>query len=68
MRTMYVPGSEIHVHIDYIIRHHHTIHPHAIWRLLGEVIIKILKAAQKSNSHVELALEISQRGPFTLAC
>jgi hypothetical protein len=24
MRTMYVPGSETHVHIDYIIGHHHT--------------------------------------------
>jgi hypothetical protein len=24
MRTMYVPGSETHVHSDYIIRHHHT--------------------------------------------
>jgi hypothetical protein len=25
MRTMYVPGSEIHVHIDYIIGLHHTL-------------------------------------------
>jgi hypothetical protein len=24
MRTMYVPGSEAHVHSDYIIGHHHT--------------------------------------------
>jgi hypothetical protein len=24
MRIMYVPGSEIHVHSDYIIGHHHT--------------------------------------------
>jgi hypothetical protein len=24
MRTMYVPGSETHVHIGYIIGHHHT--------------------------------------------
>jgi hypothetical protein len=24
MRTMYVPGSETHVHGDYIIGHHHT--------------------------------------------
>jgi hypothetical protein len=22
---MYVTGSEIHIHIDYIIRHHHTL-------------------------------------------
>jgi hypothetical protein len=25
MRTVYVPGSETHVHIDYIIGHHHTL-------------------------------------------
>jgi hypothetical protein len=24
MRTVYVPGSETHVHNDYIIGHHHT--------------------------------------------
>jgi hypothetical protein len=24
MQTMYVPGSETHVHSDYIIGHHHT--------------------------------------------
>jgi hypothetical protein len=26
MRTMYVPGSETHVHSDYIIEHHHIMH------------------------------------------
>jgi hypothetical protein len=25
MRTMYMPGSETHVHIDYIIGHHHML-------------------------------------------
>jgi hypothetical protein len=25
MRTMYVSGSEIHIHNDYIIGHHHTL-------------------------------------------
>jgi hypothetical protein len=25
MRTVYVPGSETHVHNDYIIGHHHTL-------------------------------------------
>jgi hypothetical protein len=25
MRTMYVPGSENHIHCDYIIGHHHTL-------------------------------------------
>jgi hypothetical protein len=29
------------------------IQPHTIWRFLGEVIIKILKAAQKSNNYAE---------------
>jgi hypothetical protein len=24
MRTMYVPGSETHIHSDYIVEHHHT--------------------------------------------
>jgi hypothetical protein len=31
------------------------IQPHLIWRFLGEVIIKILKVAQKSNSHTEIS-------------
>jgi hypothetical protein len=31
------------------------IQPHVIWCFLGEVIIKILKAAQKSNSHTEFS-------------
>jgi hypothetical protein len=43
------------------------IQSHSIWRLLGDVIIKILKAAQKSNNHAKIALEISRGGPFTLA-
>jgi hypothetical protein len=25
MRTMYMPGSEAHVHSDYIVGHHHTL-------------------------------------------
>jgi hypothetical protein len=31
------------------------IQPHLIWRFIGEVIIKILKAAQKSNRHTEIS-------------
>jgi hypothetical protein len=31
------------------------IQPYVIWRFLGEVIIKILKTAQKSNNHVEFS-------------
>jgi hypothetical protein len=25
MQTMYMPGSETHIHSDYIIGHHHTL-------------------------------------------
>jgi hypothetical protein len=31
------------------------IQPHLIWRFLEEVIIKILKVAQKSNSHTKIS-------------
>jgi hypothetical protein len=31
------------------------IQPHIIWRFLEEVIIKVLKVAQKSNSHTEFS-------------
>jgi hypothetical protein len=31
------------------------IQPHVIWRYLEEVIIKILKTAQKSNNHMEFS-------------
>jgi hypothetical protein len=31
------------------------IQPHLIWRFLGEVIIKILKATQKSNNHTKIS-------------
>jgi hypothetical protein len=41
--------------------------PHVIWRFLGEVIIKILKVAQKSNDHTEFSSAIFRRGSFTLA-
>jgi hypothetical protein len=31
------------------------IQSHVIWKFLGEVIIQILKAAQKSNNHTEFS-------------
>jgi hypothetical protein len=35
---------------------------HLIWRFLEEVIIKILKATQKSNSHTEISsAQLSKR-------
>jgi hypothetical protein len=32
MRTMYVPGSTIHVHSSYITRHHHTVLKIITWK------------------------------------
>jgi hypothetical protein len=48
MRTMYVPGSETHVHIDYIIGHHYT-----MLRINSEKIlyyIKMSKTSTESNT------------------
>jgi hypothetical protein len=48
MRIMYVPGSEIHVHSDYIIGHHHTM----LEINSGEVLyyIKMFKTSTESNT------------------
>jgi hypothetical protein len=43
------------------------IQPHAIWRFLGEVIIKILKAAQKSNNHVEFSSGYLPKRPLHIS-
>jgi hypothetical protein len=51
MRTMYMPGSETHVHNDYIIGHHHTL----LKVNSGNVIYynKIFKTSIESNTLVE---------------
>jgi hypothetical protein len=48
MRTMYVLGSETHVHNDYIIEHHHTM----LELNSGKVLyyIKISKTSTESNT------------------
>jgi hypothetical protein len=48
MRTMYVLGSEIHVHSDYIIGHHHTM----LKVNSGKVLyyIKMYKTSTESNT------------------
>jgi hypothetical protein len=48
MRTMYVPGSETHVHSDYIIGHHHTM----LEINSGKVLyyIKMSKTSTESNT------------------
>jgi hypothetical protein len=48
MRTMYVPGSETHVHSDYIIGHHHT-----MLEIIAEryfYYIKMSKTSTESNT------------------
>jgi hypothetical protein len=49
MRTMYVSGSEIHVHIDYIIGHHHTMIGINSENVL--YYIKMSKTSKESNTY-----------------
>jgi hypothetical protein len=48
MRTMYVPGSETHVHSDYIIGHHHTLLKVNIGKVL--YYIKMSKTSTESKT------------------
>jgi hypothetical protein len=48
MRTMYVPGSETHVHSDYIIGHYHTMLELNNKRVLS--YIKMSKTSTESNT------------------
>jgi hypothetical protein len=43
------------------------IKPHAIWIFLGEVIIKILKAVQKSNSHTKFSSRYLLKRPIHIS-
>jgi hypothetical protein len=43
------------------------IQPHAIWIFLEEVIIKILKAAQKSNSQAEFSSRYLPKRPLHIS-
>jgi hypothetical protein len=40
---------------------------HSIWRLLGEVIIKILKVAQKSNNHAKFSSRDLPKRPLHIS-
>jgi hypothetical protein len=44
MRTMYVSGSETHVHNDYIIRHHHT-----LLKIIAENVLYYIKMSKTST-------------------
>jgi hypothetical protein len=48
MRTMYVSGSETHVHSDYIIGHHHTMFEINSGKVLN--YIKMSKTSKESNT------------------
>ena len=50
MRNMYVPGSEIHVHNDYIVGHHHT-----LLKIIAEIVLYYIKV---SKSSIESLLNI----------
>jgi hypothetical protein len=43
MRTMYVPGSETHVHNDYIVGHHHT-----LLKIKAEIVLYYIKMSKTS--------------------
>jgi hypothetical protein len=44
MRTMYVPGSETHVHNDYIVGHHHT-----LLKIIAEIVLNYIKMSKTST-------------------
>jgi hypothetical protein len=54
MQTMYVPGSEIHVHNDYIIEHHHT-----MLKIIAEIGTTLLHHDVR-NIHIIINLNINQ--------
>jgi hypothetical protein len=43
MRTMYVPGSENHVHSDYIVGYHHT-----LLKIRAEIVLYYIKMSKTS--------------------
>jgi hypothetical protein len=59
MRTMYVPGSETHVHSDYIIGHHHTM----LKINSGKIFyyIKMSKTSTESNTSPSFNIIIKVR-------
>jgi hypothetical protein len=47
MRTMYVSGSETHVHSDYIIGHHHT-----MLEINSEKVLYYIKMSKTSTESI----------------
>jgi hypothetical protein len=44
MRTMYVPGSETHIHSDYIVGHHHT-----LLKIIVKIVLYYIKMSKTST-------------------
>jgi hypothetical protein len=49
MRTMYVPGSVIHVHSNYITGHHHTVLKIVLRREIVDYIIRLRRPYSSYN-------------------
>jgi hypothetical protein len=41
---MYVPGTEIHVHNDYIVGHHHT-----LLKIIAKIVLYYIKMSKTST-------------------
>jgi hypothetical protein len=57
MRTMYVLGSETHVHSDYIIGHHHT-----LLKINSGKILYYIKMSKTSTESITWSLILSKCG------
>jgi hypothetical protein len=44
MRTMYMLGLETHIHIDYIVGHHHT-----LLKIIEEIVLYYIKMSKAST-------------------
>ena len=57
MQTMYVPGSETHVHNDYIIGHHHT-----LLKVNSRKVLYYIKMSKTSTESMTWSLTLSKCG------
>jgi hypothetical protein len=62
MRTMYVPGSETHVHSDYIIGHHHT-----LLKVNSKKVLYYIKISKTSTESITWSLTLSKCGIRNIA-
>jgi hypothetical protein len=62
MRTMYVTGSETHVHSDYIIGHHHT-----LLKVNSKKVLYYIKISKTSIESITWSLTLSKCGIRNIA-